>query len=167
MATTKKEKAQKIAPWAAIIVAVLGTVNAYIDSRAAKRKAVNEANEAEADAKEWTEERAQKAWETVREKVNEGARERTDLYYRLQLVERDLDAAIELISAPKPTTGTERRDYEAKLHALKNRVAAGVGKPPKPTKPRPAPLSAWDDVQREERSIPLEMMAKPPSRDGE
>jgi hypothetical protein len=145
---TKREKAQKLAPWAAIIVALAGTANAWIDSRAAKRKAVYEAEEAEEGAKEWTEERAVKAWEKTRNKINKAERERADIYYRLQLVERDLDEAVALINAPKPRTPTERRDYEAKVHALKTRLA-GAKKPARPDPP--APLADWDSVQRDAR----------------
>lgn len=143
---TKKETAQKIAPWAAIVVAILGTVNAYIDSRAAKRKAVHEAEEQADEAKEWTEERAARAYQALRAKALEADGERQDLYYRLQLIGRDLDEAIELIGVEPPRSGTERRDYEAKIHRLKSRTRPEPTKPPR--LPEPAPLADWDAVQR-------------------
>jgi hypothetical protein len=155
---SKREKAQQLAPWAAIIIALLGTVNAYIDSQAAKRKAVNEAEEAEEEAKEWTEERAKKAWQKMRERVNQADRERADLYYRLKLVERDLDKAIELVGTAPPRTGAARRDFEAKVHELKTRTRP---KDARPSIEPPAPLGDWADVQREARPHELMMRTRP------
>lgn len=138
---TKRETAQKLAPWAAIIVALLGTINAYIDSRAAKRKAVNEAKDQAEETREWTDERAARAYQAIREKLREADRQHKDLYYRMSLLEEDLDSAIELLGA-RPQTGTQQRDYEAKVHALKTRNRPGGA-------PSLAPLGDWLDVQGE------------------
>jgi len=155
----KKEAAQKYAPWIALVIAVAGAANAYFDSRAARRKG-NEAKEQVKETREWTDQRAERAYHAVRQKLIDADRARADLYYRLSLVERDLDEAISMIGTEPPRTGVERRDYEAKLHALKEKPH-GLAKMEKRPADSPAPLSDWDTVQKEAPQ-PLPWSPAPP-----